>query len=282
MSVATLPVESNVVVANDRQWKARLNCTFEAGPQRTIVRRDHRGPLSIQRPYYPEGKTAHVYILHPPGGIAAGDNLQLNVQGERNSRGLISTPGAAKFYRSEGAQARVHQRIKCAGNSLEWLPQENIFFNGCHARLSTNIDIENQVPLVWWEINCFGRPNAAAPFETGSVENTVQLRVDSSLILRDRQVVDASQPLGAITGMRGFNVSASLLITPVHTEVIDNVRVQLQDATGFYATNLDGLLLIRYLGDSSETAKSVFTGIWSSLRKSLNKNNPQTPRIWAT
>ena len=58
-----------------RRWAATLSLGFEARQEReqTVTRMTrirHQGPLRVQRPFYPEGKTGccHVYLLHPPGG----------------------------------------------------------------------------------------------------------------------------------------------------------------------------------------------------------------------
>jgi len=43
----------------------------------------------------------HVYIIHPPGGLASGDGLELCANGRIAARtALLTTPAAGKFYRS--------------------------------------------------------------------------------------------------------------------------------------------------------------------------------------
>ena len=70
-----------------RGWRARLALGFEARATRTLLaHREHVGPLLVQRAFYPEGaaggavEPCHVYIIHPPGGIASGDELRLEVE----------------------------------------------------------------------------------------------------------------------------------------------------------------------------------------------------------
>lgn len=265
-----------------QQWKAHLHCHFQPGPSRTIVRREHLGPLTIQRPFYPEGDIAHVYILHPPGGVVAGDSLRVSIKADAQSAALVSTPGAARFYRSDNGVAGVTQDIECNDASLEWLPQENIFFNGCDAQLTTNIAINGNASLAWWEINCFGRTRGNAPFTQGSVQNTVQITSDSNQLLLDRFQINSKHGLSMSCGMRLNSVSGTLVLTPVHAETLDIVRQLTGDVDGFSSTFFDGLLLVRYLGNSSQSAKSGFIGIWSSLRQLLNNTPPQLPRLWAT
>jgi urease accessory protein UreH len=104
----------------------------------TLASRRHVGPLTVQRPFYPEEETCHLYLLHPPGGIVGGDELTISATIDPGCHTLITMPGASKFYRSSGAQARLQQTLTLAENStLEWLPQDAIFFPGANAALST-------------------------------------------------------------------------------------------------------------------------------------------------
>ena len=111
-------------------WRARLELGFDQ--HRGITRLGHRkrfGPLAVQRPFYPEGAPCHVYLLHPPGGVVGGDQLDIDITLGENCQALITTPGAAKFYRSEGSVAQQQISMQLApGAELEWLPQENILF----------------------------------------------------------------------------------------------------------------------------------------------------------
>jgi urease accessory protein len=145
---------------------------FAAGPDRTIlVHREQRGPLAVQRPFYPEGSTCHVYVLHPPGGLVGGDVLAIEVRVGEGAQALITTPGAAKLYRSLGPTAEQTQRLRvAAGGSLEWLPQENILFPGAQARLRTELDLEPGAAFIGWEVQCLGRPAIGERFETGRAD----------------------------------------------------------------------------------------------------------------
>lgn len=273
--------ESKIPSGSDG-WNAQLDCTFESGPSRTVVRRSHQGPLSIQRPFYPEGSIAHVYMLHPPGGVVGGDHLTMNIACIDGGQGLISTPGATKFYRSDGPCAKVIQSLKTQGGSLEWFPQENIFFTGCKADVATTITLNDDDALAWWEINCFGRPAGNEPFEQGSVGSSVNVYRGADLVLRERVRIDNRFPLGLSCGMRGCTVSGTLLLTPLQAHCIEFVRKRHENRPCFSSTFFDSMLLVRYLGDSSEEAKSGFAEIWSGLRKTLINAVPSIPRIWAT
>mgnify|MGYP003709246943 CR=1 FL=1 len=65
--------------AQPSSWPAELELWFALSAGKTrLVRRRHLGPLVVQRPFHPEKDgTCHVYLLHPPGGVAGGDRLDL-------------------------------------------------------------------------------------------------------------------------------------------------------------------------------------------------------------
>ena len=84
-------------------WSACLQLRFIQceGVTRLGARR-HFGPLLVQRPFHPEGAPCHVYILHPPGGIVAGDRLELDVHLEPGSHALLTMPGRASSTAASG------------------------------------------------------------------------------------------------------------------------------------------------------------------------------------
>ena len=111
-----------------RRWEARLALEYGFRDGRSVLtRREHFGPLRVQRDLYPEGSaTCHTIIVHPPGGIAGGDRLWLQAQLDAGSAALLTTPGAGKWYRSAGAEASQSLEFTVAdGAVLEWLPQAN-------------------------------------------------------------------------------------------------------------------------------------------------------------
>jgi len=120
---------NTVAATNDRSWHARLELTLERNAMGTRLSRcRHNGPLYVQKPFYPEGREhAHLYLLHPPGGIVSGDFLDIDVTIKENAAALITTPGAARIYRARDEQPLQRQRISLrAANhaTLEWFPLE--------------------------------------------------------------------------------------------------------------------------------------------------------------
>ena len=66
---------------DNKGWLAELSLRYEHRSSRTVIAaRRHQGPLTVQKPFYPEGAVCHTYVLHPPGGVlAVGPRLRPDV-----------------------------------------------------------------------------------------------------------------------------------------------------------------------------------------------------------
>jgi urease accessory protein len=134
-----------------------------------VARRRHEGPFYIQRPFHPGDGACHVYLLHPPGGLAAGDTLDLDVEVEPGAAALLTTPAATKFYRSDGAPSVQRQTLHVAsGASLEWLPLDTILFGGSRALIETEVALEPGARFLGWEQLSLGRPLSGDCYTTGA------------------------------------------------------------------------------------------------------------------
>ena len=272
-------------LAVESGWSARLRLGFRSVSGRTVLaQRERHGPLSVQRPFYPEGDACHVYLLHPPGGVVGGDSLQIDTELAACSHALVTTPGATKFYRSAGPVARQRQHLQVeAGAGLEWLPQENIFFPGAQVDLRTRIDLRGDARLAFWEIHCLGRPVIGEHFDEGALDARLEVWREQQPLLIERLRVDArSRRHASVLG--GQPVSATALFNRAGEGHLQTARELIAGATGSMsgATLLDALLVVRYLGDSTEQVRKLFTAIWCALREPLLQRSAITPRIWNT
>jgi urease accessory protein len=248
-----------------------------------LARRQRHGPLAVQRPFYPEGDVCHVYLLHPPGGVVGGDCLQVDCDLEGGSHALVTVPGAAKFYRSAGAQAQLNQTLQVAdGACLEWLPQENIFFPGAKVAMQTQIELSGDARLAWWETHCLGRPVIDESFDAGSLDAALQIRRDGRPLLIERLRIDSRTRLRSAM-LAGRPVVASAVFSHTDSEQLRQIQASLAaEADVVGATLVDDLLLLRYLGDSTEQARTLFVAVWRQLREPLTGKPASTPRIWNT
>lgn len=269
-------------------WQARLRLDFAAGPDRTILaRREQRGPLAVQRPFYPEGSPCHVYVLHPPGGLVGGDLLAIEVRVAEGAQAFITTPGAAKLYRSLGPTAEQVQRLRVAGGgSLEWLPQENILFPGAQARLRTELDLQPGAAFIGWDVQCLGRPAIGERFETGRADLSLGIHRAGVPLLLDRLRVADGRGLDGASGLRGCPVTGTLVACPALPADLGAVRSQsdlrMDSDLPWGATLLGDLLIVRCLARGTEPVHRHFRALWGILRPRLLGRPACPPRIWAT
>ncbi len=280
----TSALQPNVQHACDAQgWRARLELVFEPRPAKTVLaRRIQRGPLAVQRPFYPEGPVCHVYILHPPGGVVGGDQLQIVTQVMPGAHAVLTSPGAMKFYRSQGQTALQQQQLQVGDNAiLEWLPQETIYFPGAKATMRTRIDLADTARFIGWEIHCLGLPANQEIFSAGELQIELEIfRAGKPLILEKMSI--QAETLSRPTGLRGQAVMATLVATPADTQLLENVRTVLADNEPFSATLFESCLVVRYLGDSTAECRNLFTEVWKSLRPGMIDRPACPPRIWST
>ena len=114
-------------------WHAQLDLDYALEDGSTVARHVHTGPLRILQSLYPEGDAiCHNVLVHPPGGLVGGDTLDLNISAATGAHGLVTTPGATRFYRSDGELAVQRTTVKLASKArMEWLPLEAIAYSGC-------------------------------------------------------------------------------------------------------------------------------------------------------
>jgi urease accessory protein len=269
-------------------WRAQLALEFDRRAARTVLSaRRHDGPLVIQKPLYPEGDAVcHAIVVHPPGGMVGGDELQLNARLDVNAHALLTTPGAGKWYRSAGEEARQSIRFDLsAGACLEWLPQENIIFNDARAQLRTAVRLLGDASFIGWEICCLGRIGSGETFSSGSVcARTLIERDGRPLWLENGRLEGGGAALNSAVVLAGQTVVGTLLAASdnLDSSMLSACR-QLQPMTGDGAvTLLPGLFVSRYLGASSEAAKNYFINLWHKLRPAVAGRDAIDPRIWRT
>lgn len=264
-------------------WQAQLQLGFAARYGKTILtQRRHNGPLTVQRPFYPEGEVCHVYLLHPPGGVVAGDQLLITAHAETESAALITTPAATKFYRSEGLVAQQTTRLSVAvGASMEWLPQETIIYQGAQVSCDNYIDLAQGARFIGWEQLALGRPAADEGFAQGSVTMNWHIRRDNELLYRERLVI-TPESFAANWGLQGQAACATLFAFPATPHELHSVQALMDTQSGYGVTLIDELLICRALAARADSLRAFYQRLWQVLRPNIMQRQPCAPRIWFT
>ncbi len=276
-----------------KRWQACLNLAFAEKNARSYLAKNlHVGPLVLQKTLHPEGEAVcHGVIIHPPGGVAGGDALTLNVDVAPNAHALLTTPGAGKWYKANGRQASQHLQFNVQNNAcLEWLPQESILFDGAQVKFSAEISLTEDASYAAWEILCFGRQAQQERWQTGSLHQNLTIRRDDMLIWNERNSLKPEHRLiNSIVGLHGNAVSASFVVAagaiPASVlaacrEIQPKLALDLEAKYGI--TALPEVFAARYIGQSAQCARQYFEALWQILRPWYAGREMIRPRIWST
>jgi urease accessory protein len=284
-ATASTPVAADTPAA-DTGWLGRLALDYRVRGGRTVLaHRRHEGPLLIQRNFHPEGNVCHSYVIHPPGGVAGGDRLQLDASVGAGGHALLTTPAAAKFYRTDGAVAAQEQVFDVGADAaLEVLPMESILHRGCAITLDNRFRLAADARLCAWDILCLGRPGSGDHFETGRCRQQWRIERGGETVLHECLNLAAGDPLlQRPWGLDGYPVIATLVATPAPEGVEQALREQLDPASGRLGiTRIGDVLLLRALASGAEAARALLQNAWTLLREPVLGRTPCPPRIWKT
>lgn len=274
-------------------WHATLNLNYQLEAGRSVLRCSHSGPLRVLKSLYPEGDaTCHNILVHPPGGLVGGDTLDIRATLGAGAQALVTTPGATRFYRSDGELATQHTALHLqAGARLEWLPLEALLYNGCRASNTLRFELDPGAELLGWDVTALGLPHADQAFLRGSLQQHIELPG----VWLERGLLDATDtlllhsPLG-LAGQRCmgslFFAAGSALSRARRELALDAARDVVQthplaSLAGVTSVNPQ-VLVLRVLGDQVEPVMGLLKSVWARWRGVLWQQAAVKPRIWAT
>ncbi|MFM9038701.1 MAG: urease accessory protein UreD [Betaproteobacteria bacterium] len=287
------------ILAYGGAWEAALSLRLGLRQGRCVVlNQDHRGPLRLQKLFWPEGPNpAHGIVLHPPGGLASGDELALSLELEPGAALVMTTPGAGKWYRAKTPVRQAFAFELGAGASLEWLPQETLIFEGAALRSRTDWHLDEDAFAASMEILVFGRKESGESHIALDLHQCTSVYVNRQLLYRDPMHYVGRNALNGAAVMAGKHVSGLLwLYSPrlrgrlstSQAEMLDQSLAAIESTASFAgvfagASSLgNGMLIIRSVGDDPEALRTHLQQAWSLLRPWLDRPLAHPPRIWAT
>ncbi|MGE0099922.1 MAG: urease accessory protein UreD, partial [Hydrogenophaga sp.] len=258
---------------------------------RTVLRHAHTGPLRIFKSLYTEGEhICHNVVIHPPGGLVGGDVLDVQVRAGADTHALVSTPGATRFYRSDGPAAIQQVSLSLdEGARLEWLPLETIAYSGCNATNALNITLAQGSECLGWDVCALGLPTASLPFERGCL--TQRLEIPGLWLEQARLDAADMRLLASPLGLGGQRCLGTLWLacgSPLTRErrdlLLETVRAVLEKLphgthAGATCPNPQ-MLVLRAVAPLVEPLMSLFQRVWVELRAQAWGLSGAPPRIW--
>jgi urease accessory protein len=273
-------------------WHARLDLDYRRESARTVLRHSHEGPLRILQTLYPEGDAiAHNVLVHPPSGLVGGDTLDISIHAGEGTHALVTTPGAARFYRSEGDAAVQRTRIRLDGGArFEWLPLEALCYSGCIAENHLSLDPAPGAEMIGWDVTALGLPAADQPFTRGSFLQHLELQghwlergnIDAS----DARMMDG--PLG-FAGRRCLATLFFVTGEPIARARRDEVLALANEVIASRAADVVAgatapgpqVVTVRVLSPLVEPAIDLLKAVHAAWRPALWSLPAVVPRLWS-
>jgi urease accessory protein len=274
-------------------WQAQLELDYTLEQGRSVARFKHEGPLRILQSLYPQGPgICHNVLVHPPGGLVGGDTLDLRIRVGPSAHGLITTPGATRFYRSTGELAVQRMQIDLEpGARLEWLPLEALCFSGCKAENHLRMNLAPGAELIGWDVTALGLPQSEKPFASGRFLQHLEV---PGLWLERAQLDAADErllnsPLG-LAGRRClatlFFISGRGIERQRREDWLEQTRACLAthrlSATAGVTSPNEQMVVLRAVTPLVEPAMDLLRQIWSLWRGHAWQIEAPAPRIWST
>lgn len=290
-------------------WRSQLQLGFTScaqSAQTRLTSRHHQGALRVQRALYPETdaqhKICHILMLYPPAGLAYGDDLSIRIDLQDDAQVLLTTPGANKWYGQGDAcydalSAATRQQVYItlqAQARLEWLPQENCFYNGCHAHSINQFVLAPEASVIAWEINLLGRRLSDEQWVNGymRLRNLFWRQYDDEMKLICSDTLNKTAQdawFKQSVGLANHAVFGTLwAIAPLQQQHqlknwLDSLRQTIAEhRLPLLVTMTEQAIMVRYLGEDARQCLLAMDQIRGILRQLMWQQRQHIPRIWQT
>ena len=274
-------------------WHGRLELDYRRDGDTTQAHDRHDCPLRVLQRLYPEGPAVcHHVLVHPPGGMVGGDTLDIALTLGEHSHAVITSPGAARFYRSQGERALQQVNATLAANArLEWLPLETLAYSGCDGENTMRFTLAPGAEMLGWDVLALGLPAAEQPFQRGRYRQHLEL--PGVWLERGTVAADDSVLLDSPLGLAGQSVLGTLWFasgTPLAAARRDALLEAARAETGRHAPGAragatapnDRVVVLRALAARVEPLMDLFKVVRNVWRTQAWELEAVQPRIWTT
>ena len=247
--------------------KNSLRDLYQQGASRMLFARQRDG-------------AAHGIFINTSGGLTSGDRLDTSLVLKNNVDFTFSTQGCERIYRSAShASAEVYNHA-CVQDeaSLNWLPQETIFYDGACLNRQSVFDIASSSSALIVESLLFGRLAMGERHLFGHLNDQITLRIDDETIFKDITKLDGdiSAQLERPAIMAGARATALILYSGNYAgKKLGNIREFLNITSGASLVQ-EQLIVARLIADTGKDLRQMLVSI---IRELASNDVPKTWRL---
>jgi urease accessory protein len=219
-----------------------------------------------------------------------GDTLDIQVTVASGAHGLITTPGATRFYRSEAGLAtqQVHARVE-SGARLEWLPLEAIAYNQCDALNHAVFELAPGAEMMAWDLTAFGLPAADMPYVQGTF--CQHLEIPGVWLERGTLSATDTRLMNSPLGLAGQRCMATMVFaagSTIGAERSERALAVAREALEASPLRLTAgatsphpqVIVLRTLSPVTEPAMHLLRQVWAAWRLEMWSLPATLPRLW--
>jgi urease accessory protein len=273
--VSTAAARTDEVFAANRA-RARIELTVAAASGATRrIRVLEQGSLRVRFPHV-TGSELEAILVNTAGGMAGGDQFDIDIAAGEGARLLVGTTAAEKIYRSTGPATKVAVRLAAsAGATLRWLPQESILFDRACLDRRIDVDLDDGATLVLAEAVVLGRSAMGESVEQGELIDRWRVRVGGRLVMAES--VRLTGAIAAKLSERAVAASgcafATVLIVPGKERHVEAVRaLDVSGEVGVSAWN--GIAVARLVAADGVALRRDLAAVLSAF------DTGPLPRLW--
>lgn len=249
-----------------------------------LSRQSFRAPVHLSKAHVESGALV-VQLVNPTAGFFDGDRLDLSVTAGKGSHLVLSTPGASRVHRARSDQpAHCGQRLTVeAGGFLEWIPEPFIPQAGARYFQRTEIALEENAGLIFFEWITPGRTARGETFAYESLRWELDLQVAGTLIARERFELRPGNL--SLTALRERFPAAHYLTAYAAGIMADAWPAEALDGLareGVYLGHgplTEGVFMVRALCRDSLAARALLADLRGILHDSVKRPAPRLGRL---
>lgn len=261
-----------------------LRLAFERRGARTVLtERLFTLPLQALEPIaLDEDGSLALMLLNPTGGLVGGDHLKTELTLGAGAHVCLTTPSAAKVYRTLGPPAVQETAVSLgSGAVMEYLPDHVIPHPGAALRQSLTVELSPESLALLVDSFAFGRMARGERWRFREIDSRMLVCADGVPCLSDRMRLNPNIRMAdGFGGTEGFGYHASFVVVARRSidwrSLSEKLQCELQSSPSDSSALLWGVsllarhgLVVRLLAQTAYDLNETIDRLWSLSRRLL-------------